>query len=158
MELTIRKMTGADLEPLAGLLSDPRVMRYLEPPYPAEKALRFLQSAGLAEPPLIYAVERDGEFIGYVIWHDYDEDSMEIGWVLKPECWGQGYASSLTEQMIKRTQLLGKGLVIECLPKQEASRRIAQRFGFAYDGIADGLAVYRKPDPARLDNGSRRSV
>jgi len=61
-------MTMDDLEPLYGLLSDPRVMRHLEPPYTKEETERFLYGAGLSEPPLIYAAEKDKSFIGYVIY------------------------------------------------------------------------------------------
>lgn len=88
MELKIRPMTERDFPALAALLADEEVMRYLEPPFSPEKAARFLRAAGLSDPPLIYAAEDDESFIGYVIDHDYDEKSREIGWVLKREAWG----------------------------------------------------------------------
>ena len=145
----IRKMRESDREDLYALLSDPRVMRYLEPPFSREKSESFLRAAGLSEPPLIYAAEDGDGFAGYVICHDYDENSVEIGWVLRPERWGQGLASALTEQLI-RSIPPGKELVIECDPEQEATRRIALKFGFAYEGRADGLDLYRlkrRPEP-----------
>ena len=37
MKLTIRSMTKRDLEPLYDLLSDSRVMHFLEPTYTREK-------------------------------------------------------------------------------------------------------------------------
>lgn len=55
------------------MLSDPKVMAFLEPPYSKEQTEQFLIKAGLTEKPLIYAVEKDGCFTGYVIYHDYDE-------------------------------------------------------------------------------------
>ena len=61
-------MTEADLEPLHRLLSDPEVMRYLEPPFSREQTRAFLERAGLTPEPLILAVD-DGGFAGYVIWH-----------------------------------------------------------------------------------------
>ena len=114
--ITIRKMTQEDLEPPYRLLSDPRVMRYLEPPFTKEKTQQFLETAGRGEPPLVYAAEKEDTFIGYVICHPYDEDSVEIGWVLYPEYWGKGYASLLTEQMMKKIRSEGKLVVIECVP------------------------------------------
>ena len=86
-------MTLDDLDDLYALLSDSEVMRYIEPPFTKEQTVQFLMDAGLSEKPLVYAVEDSGSFIGYVIFHDYDEDNMEIGWILKREVWGQGYAS-----------------------------------------------------------------
>ena len=143
MDLIIRKMTETDLEPLFELLSDPLVMEYLEPPYTKEETGHFLRRAGLSNPPLIYAVENNDCFIGYVIYHDYDEDSVEIGWVLHPEYWGKGYASYLTERMIGWAFLSKKQLVIECSPKQNLTKHLAQKHGFSYIDTIDGLDVFR---------------
>ena len=82
-ELRIRKMTFADLDDLYALLSDVEVMRFIEPPFSKEQTAQFLMDAGLSDNPLVYAVEDSSSFIGYVIFHDYDEENMEIGWILK---------------------------------------------------------------------------
>lgn len=143
MKPIIRLMTKDDLDPLYHLLSDSRVMRFLEPPYTKEKTEEFLMHAGLSDPPLIYAVALDDQFIGYVICHDYDEDSMEIGWVLHPDHWGKGYATQLTECMKEKAFSSGKQVVIECSPDQEVTKHIASKTGFAYEGFIDGLDVFR---------------
>ena len=145
MDITIRRMRSGDADELYRLLSDPLVMRYLEPPYDRAQTEEFLRYAGLAAQPLVYAVEEDKSFIGYVIYHAYDEDSMEIGWVLFPEYWGCGYASALTDRLIDMAQQEQKSVVIECVPAQEATKRIAVKKGFHDCGICDGLAVYRLP-------------
>ena len=44
--LHIRRLTAEDLEPLHRLLSDPAVMRYLEPPFTRAQTEAFLQKAG----------------------------------------------------------------------------------------------------------------
>ena len=143
MDLTIRNMNENDFESLYGLLSDPQVMRYLEAPYTKEKAKQFLKNAGLSDPPLIYAVDKNGMMIGYVIFHEYDDVGMEIGWVLHPRCWGNGYASYLTERLIERALDLGRQPVIECVPEQEATKHIALKYGFEYEGKKDGLEIFR---------------
>ena len=144
MSLKIRKMTEEDLEPLHRLLSDPGVMEYLEPPYTREQTKEFLESA-LEEEPAVWTVEGDGKFIGYVIWHDYEEDTMELGWVLLPEYQGKGYATALTKQLIAKTAEAGKKPVIECDPEQKATKHIAENLGFAWSEEYDGLDVYRLP-------------
>ena len=136
-------MTIEDLEPLYGLLSDPQVMQYIEPPYTMEQTKSFLHNAGLSDPPLIHAVEENDSFIGYVIYHDYDEGSVEIGWVLYPEYWGKGCASQLTKHLIERASSSGKDIVIECVPQQEASKHIAMKYGFEYQGSTENLDVYK---------------
>ena len=143
MDITIRRMRSGDADELYRLLSDPLVMRYLEPPYDRAQTEAFLRYAGLAAQPLVYAVEEDKSFIGYVIYHAYDEDSMEIGWVLFPEYWGRGYASALTDRLICLARQEGKGVVIECATEQAATVHLAVKKGFRYCGMADGLAVYR---------------
>ena len=145
MNITIRNMRPGDADALYRLLSDPEVMRYLEPPYGRTQTEAFLRHAGLVEPPLVYAAEENGIFIGYVIYHAYDEESVEIGWVLFPKYWGRGYASALTDQLIDMARQEQKSVVIECVPAQEATKRIAVKKGFHDCGICDGLAVYRRP-------------
>ena len=76
MNIRIRKMTVSDLEPLYKLLSNSKVMQYLEAPYTKEQTEQFLFRFGLSETPLIYAVEKDNDFIGYVIYHAYDAYSV----------------------------------------------------------------------------------
>lgn len=144
MNLIIRRMDEKDLGPLAELLSDARVMRYLEPPFSPEQSRVFLDEAGLAEPPLVYAVEDCSGFVGYVIYHNYDEFSVEIGWVLAPRAWNRGYAVELTRILLGWAQAAGKDIVIECVPEQVATRRIADRFGFSLTGGRDGLIVFRR--------------
>ena len=107
MNLQIRNMKSDDFTDLYRLLSDSDVMRFLEPPFSKEQTSSFLKSAGLSESPLIYAVEAGETFIGYVIFHDYDDRSIEIGWVLFPDYWGKGYATQLTAQMIEKAKELG---------------------------------------------------
>ena len=143
MNPVIRKMREDDFDMLYALLSDPAVMAYLEPPYGEEQTRRFLESAGLSEPPLICAAEDDGKFIGYVILHGYDEHSMEAGWVLLPEFWGRGYASALTDLLIAEAERKEKDLVIECSPDQTATKHIAAKKGFTYRGCDGGLEIYR---------------
>ena len=144
MDLKIRKMEERDLEPLYKLLSDEETMKYIEPPYTREQTEEFLKNYGLDEEPFIYTAENEnGDFVGYVIYHDYEEDSMELGWLILREFWGRGYATRLTEMMIELARKSGKDAVIECDPEQEVTKKIARKFGFEYQGIEDECEVYR---------------
>ena len=140
--MIIRKFTIEDYNNLHRLLSDPQVMRFLEPPFSPEKTKTFLEDAGMSDPPLIYAVEEEGAFLGYVIYHDYDADSVEIGWVLLPEYWNKGYATKMTRMLISKAAADKKAVVIECVPEQEATKHIAEKTGFVFEGTRDGLDHY----------------
>ena len=142
MDLIIRKMSERDIESLFSLLSDEDVMRYIEPAFTREKAQEFLMSAGLSEEPLIYTVDNDSAFVGYVIFHAFDEDSIEIGWVLHKRFWGKGYAQNLTKMLIDKAFSLEKDVIIEHSTEQEATKHIAIKFGFTYLGRFDNLDRY----------------
>ena len=140
----LRMMRRGGADELYPPLSDEAVMRWLEPPFNRAQAERFLEQAGLSEPPLIYAAENmAGEFLGYAIYHDYDEYSRELGWVLKPAFWHKGYADEMTDLLTALARREGKNAVIECVPEQTASAHIARRHGFSYEGRADSCDVYR---------------
>ena len=141
--LLVRRFAASDAPALHALLSDPEVMRYLEPPYSREQTERFLRQAGLCEPPLVYAVtqKRGGALIGQLIWHPWDENAMELGWLLRRDQWGKGFAGELTEAALTLTR---RDVVLECCPEQRATRHIALRFGFVLAEGRDGLLVYRR--------------
>ena len=143
MNLVIRKMRNEDLDDLYALLSDEEVMRYIEPLYTKKKCEQFLLNFGLSKQPLVFAVEDDGQFIGYVIDHAYDEESVEIGWVLKKACWGKGYAERLTDILIEKALHAGKEVVMECAEEQVVTRHIAERFGLTFYAKENGCLVYR---------------
>ena len=110
-----------------------------------EKTANFLNSVALIDPPLIYAVEDFSQkFIGYVIFHEYDNDSFELGWILNKRYWGKGYANELTKAFIKRSSNIGKNLIIECAPIQENSKRIAMKNNFEFIGESDGCSVFKR--------------
>lgn len=141
----IRPFIKEDLGSLHELLSDQEVMKYLERPFIRKQTERFLKSQGLAASPRILAVDdKDRSFIGYVIYHDYDDTSKEIGWVLKKEIWGHGIASLLTKQLVAMAASEGKDAVIECVPEHQVTRAIAESHGFRKVGESSGLDVYMR--------------
>ena len=141
--MLIRRMKKSDLMPLYRLLSDEKVMEHIEPVFDLKRTGTFLESAGLCDDPLVWAVEEDGAFIGYAIYHDYDETSREVGWVLCPEHWGKGVATELTKELTQRAFADGKDAVIECAPAQEVTRHIALKLGFKPIGQRDSCEVFR---------------
>ena len=142
--LLVRPFEERDLDALCAVLSDPETMKYIEPPFSCERTARCLREAGLCEPPLVFAAEDHGGVIGHVIFHACGApDRYEVGWVLRRDRWGRGYASELTAALIAEGRARGlKSLLIECDPRQAATRRIAEAFGFRPAGREDGLDVF----------------
>ena len=130
---TVRTFREDDAESLQKILADPEVMEYLEPPFTADQTRSFLSRCGLCADPLVWAIEMldTGELGGYLIYHPFDADRHEIGWVLKKSLWHLGIAGEITDVLISHAKKQGiRALVIECDPGQTASVSVAVRHGF----------------------------
>ena len=142
----IRDFTMDDTADLHKVLSDEKVMEYIEPAFDLEQTKEFIEEAGLCEPPLVYALEwkEIGKVIGHVIFHQYEEDSYEIGWIINRGYWGKGVADEVTKALVEYAKGLGiTRCVIECDTEQAVSKHIALKNGFVYEGEDDGCDVYR---------------
>ena len=130
---TVRLFQPEDAAALHEVLSDPAVMRYIEPPYTLPQTREFIRTAGLCDPPLVYAVEEraTNDLIGHLICHPFDDGRWELGWVLRRDRWGQGLAGELTEALIAHARRSSvDALVIECAAAQTVTHHIAEGFGF----------------------------
>lgn len=94
--LTLRRWTNADRPAFAALNADPRVMATIGPVMTRElsdslldRIERHFEDYGFG----LWCVDLDGEAIGFtgfsVPWF---RDGVEIGWRLRSEHWGNGYA------------------------------------------------------------------
>ena len=133
-----------DTEALYEILSDPAVMEYIEPPFSYEKTVVFLQVNGLDTPQKIYALaDKNDCVIGQIIFHPYEDDAWEIGWILGRSCWRRGIATAVTLALVERCREMGvRRCVIECDPAQSVTRHIAEKCGFSRIEDRDGLACY----------------
>lgn len=113
----IRNFNMEDVDDLYEVLSDESVMMYIENAFDRKRTKEFIQTAGMCERPLVYAVvwKRTGRVIGHVIFHPYEESDYEIGWILNKEYWGKGIAEEITKELINYARYIGIiGCVIEC--------------------------------------------
>lgn len=108
--LTLRPVTPADRADLVALEADPDVMRYLNggQPVPEEGLPNgdFLTPRG-TEPEVLAAHETaTGCFIG---WFAFFDDGLvegartaEVGYRLRSEAWGKGYATEGVQALIEK--------------------------------------------------------
>lgn len=99
----------------------------------------------MCEPPLVYAIvwKQSGKVIGHAIFHIYEQSDYEIGWILNKSYWGKGIADEVTRKLVEYAKCLGAdSCVIECDAEQIASKRIALKNGFTYEGKSDDLECY----------------
>lgn len=143
--LLIRELNMADTDALHAILSDREVMRFIEPPYTRQQTAAFITENARSEVPLVYALEslKTGALIGHVIWHPYDSEAYELGWILGKAYWGKGYARELTEALLAIAKKELRDVVIQCTPEQASTRHIAEKQGFFFLGVENGLCIYR---------------
>jgi RimJ/RimL family protein N-acetyltransferase len=113
--LELRRPEAADVEPLMAMDADPEVMRYIgagtviQPD--RDRALRAVRrwrdqwdEQGFGMCSVI--VRETGEYVGWVtlaVPNFLPEilPAVEIGWRLRRDCWGQGYATEAAAELLR---------------------------------------------------------
>lgn len=99
--LIIRDFTAEDASDLHEILGDEETMENMEPAYTFEKTRNFLETFCIGRKGAIGAVcKNNGKLIGYILFHEADEDVYEIGWIFNKAYWHQGYAYEACAKVI----------------------------------------------------------
>ena len=134
----IRQFKQSDIDELYPILSNPKVMEYIEEPFTLEN------TNALSYPPRVFALEykENKKLIGHIIFHEYDKDSYEIGFILNSDYWGQGIANEITKSLINYAKNKNiHSLIIECDKRQLATQKIATNNNFKLIS-SENLLVY----------------
>ncbi|WP_462361127.1 GNAT family N-acetyltransferase [Parvimonas micra] len=143
----IRQFKQSDVDDLYLILSNPKVMEYIEEPFTLENTKDFLNKNALSYPPRVFALEykQNKKLIGHVIfheYHEYDEESYEIGFILSQDYWGQGIADEITKSLINYAKNKNiHSLIIECDKRQLTTQKIATNNNFKLIS-SENLLVY----------------
>lgn len=92
--LVIRDFRKEDYKDIFEYLSDPVVMKYIEPIFTVSQTKEFIQNYGI-EAKMVFAVEEKflGKVIGHIIFHEFNGYSeYELGWIFNRKFHGKGYA------------------------------------------------------------------
>ena len=135
--LMLRPLTSADVDQVVDLHSDPRVNQFV-PFFSFDQALHRIseiEQQWSQRGHGIFAVElkSTGAFIGRCglnYWSEFDE--VELGWILKPEVWGRGYATEAAQSCLEWgfSRLDVRYFTAMIDPANIASARVAERLGF----------------------------
>lgn len=130
--LRLRRATPDDLEAFHTILSDPRAMTYWSsPPHESLDQTREWLAGMIEIPPALgddFVIEQGGRVIGKAgCWR-----LPEIGYILSPDAWGQGYAlealSAVIPHLFTRSEV--DKLVADVDPRNGASLRLLARLDF----------------------------
>ncbi len=147
--LGMRQWKASDLEVFTGMNQDPRVMEFFPSLWTAEQSAAMVTKAEACIGKNGYgpfAVDEltTGEFIGYVgllpqTFEAWFTPCVEIGWRLRAEAWGRGYATEAAAECLARG--LGEwGLdkIYSCTAvPNKRSERVMQKIGMRYAGEFD---------------------
>ena len=135
-------MDEADL--LFQLDGDPDVMKYITLGIP-----RTMNEVIKESMPRILNSYQDksgfGIFAAYLInsekyigWFQFEkdkefDDSIEIGWRLKKQYWGNGYATEVATLLCKLGKKMGKTIVARAMIENLASIRVMEKAGLKFE-------------------------
>jgi RimJ/RimL family protein N-acetyltransferase len=147
--LLLEPLDLSRLEDFVALTADPDTMRYWAPggPYRRDVAKRNFAASlarvrehGFGRRWIV--AKENGAGLGFTdtkhfgqSCDDVSPDEVEIGWMLTPAAWGQGYAteagSAVRDEAFERLKL--ESLVAVHHPDNTASRRVMEKLGMAFE-------------------------
>jgi RimJ/RimL family protein N-acetyltransferase len=135
--LKLRRAATGDLEAMHEILSDPRAMRFWStaPHRELEQTSAWLASMIADGPPLSddFVIEHQGRVIGKAgAWR-----VPEIGFILHPDYWRQGFAGEAVSAVIAHLFATYDvpAITAEADPRNDASVRLLKRLGFIETGF-----------------------
>jgi RimJ/RimL family protein N-acetyltransferase len=138
--LTLRGFEAADVDQFTEMWADPMVTEYLGGPIGAVEAWRRLAvhiGHWVLEGYGRWAIteQRDGRLVGWSgVLRVEAYPQPEVGWVLRRDCWGRGYATEAAAAALRwAVQDRGLANLISVIhPDNQASIAVAQRLGARY--------------------------
>jgi RimJ/RimL family protein N-acetyltransferase len=135
--LTLRAFTESDLDGLAWLLAEPRVMRFIDDgrPVPRERVEREVLPKVLGGTGWWAAHEKaTGAFIGWFELSPAGDGVAELGYRLHPDFWGRGYATEGASALVDRgfAELGLRRVVATAMAVNSGSRRVLEKVGLRH--------------------------
>lgn len=136
--LILRSARADDLDGMHAVLSDPRAtLWWSTPPHETLEQTRVWLDGMIAHGPdnPDFVIELDGRVIGKAgFWRLPD-----VGYILHPDCWGQGLAAeavgAAVDHVFASRDL--ETLTADVDPENAASIRLLERLGFVRTGFAE---------------------
>ena len=141
--IKLKKFSKNDLNLLFELDGDRKVMQYLSLGKPKtidevkkESMPRILKSYANGMNYGIFAayLKYNNSYIGWFQFEKdkYIEDAIEVGWRLKKEHWGNGYATEVGLSLVKKAKELNKKVVARAMIDNQASIRVMEKIGLKF--------------------------
>ncbi len=135
--LIIRNFLKGDAQDLYEILGDDETMEYCEPAYTFEKTEKFLEAFCIGRNGAVAAVHKEtGKVIGYILFHELEDEIYEIGWFFNKAYWRQGYAYESCKAVIDYAfgELKAHKIVAETIDAVK-SVSLMKKLGMELEGI-----------------------
>tara|TARA_Y100001960_G_C14171852_1_gene585850 strand:- start:104 stop:610 length:507 start_codon:yes stop_codon:yes gene_type:complete len=141
--ITLKKFNKNDFDLLFQVDKDPEVMKYLTLGKPStfeeikkETMPRILQSYTNGKNYGIFSayLKKTNEYIGSFQFEPdkHIENAIEVGWRLKKEHWGNGYATEVGLSLVEKAKKLNKKVIARAMIDNQASIRVMQKIGLKF--------------------------
>ncbi|KOX12142.1 hypothetical protein ADK67_47545 [Saccharothrix sp. NRRL B-16348] len=142
--MVLRGFAESDVDAVAWLLGEPRVMRHIEDgkPVSREDVARVVLpkvmgggwwAAHLKVPGVPGVSAAEGPFIGWFELSPVDGGVAELGYRLHPDFWGRGYATEGAAALVEHTRAVGlRRVVAYAMAVNTGSRRVMEKVGLTY--------------------------
>ena len=141
--IELKKISKNDINLLYDLDGDSDVMKYLT----LGKA-KTIDEVKKESMPRILKSYTNGSNYGifpaylkdnntYIGWFQFEKDkyiadAIEVGWRLKKEHWGNGYATEVGLSLVKKAKELNKKVVARAMKNNQASTRVMEKIGLKF--------------------------
>ena len=148
MNIALREWTEADLDEVVRLTNDPEIPRWTRVPEPntAESVREWFAGIPSDELHLCVADPETDEILGSVglLRGDRENGRAEIGYWVAAEHRGRGVATAAVDAVAQRAFADGwHRLELHIDPENAASRRVAEKAGFALEGVLRGYELIK---------------
>jgi RimJ/RimL family protein N-acetyltransferase len=145
--LAFREMTDEDLDAMAGLLGDPRVMTYYPRPKTRAEAQRWIdwnkttyREHGFG----LWILEtHDGQFVGdcgLTMQEVEGQHEIEVGYHVRIESQNQGFATEAANATKAFAAAHGVSRLVAIIhPENAPSQRVAEKIGLTYEKTASAF-------------------
>ncbi|MDR2686137.1 MAG: GNAT family N-acetyltransferase [Oscillospiraceae bacterium] len=150
--LTLRPFAMRDLKTTHAYASDPENTPYMmsfpsKAKWETRRFLKKVTAAWKKKAQRIYefAVEFDGAHIGSAgIFLSEDRHSGSLGWIIRKEYQGRGYATEAARAVMEFARGLGvTAFSARCDARNAASRRVMEKLGMALESQTTGRGRYK---------------
>ncbi|MGE7997424.1 GNAT family N-acetyltransferase [Lysinibacillus sp. NPDC093190] len=137
--LLIREFEVQDWQAVYEYTSNPNVMKYIpEGVFNEEQAKKFVsENSGEKAKYFPIILLSENMVIGHIVFHQYFGDhTYEIGWVLNPNYFNNGYASEAAKAVLdygfKEMKL--HRIIATCQPENIPSYKVMEKIGMRREG------------------------